>query len=111
MHDKSEWIRRVKLRAGELYRRRETRMLGGLSAACTVLALSLIGAISATTGRGFGGVSELYGAMILHDGAGGYVFAGILAFMAGVVVAVLCIRHRRIKEKQMSESDKEEKLK
>jgi len=111
MPDKSQWVRRVKLRIRELQRRSENRIIGGLSAACAALALSLIGAIGATTGGGRGGATELYGAMLLYDDAGGYVFAGVLAFMAGVVVTVLCIRHRRITEKQSEESDRKEKMK
>ena len=111
MADNAEWVRRLMLRAEELRRRSEKRLLDGLSVACVALALSLIGAIGSTTGRGRGGVSGLYGAMLLNDEAGGYVFAGVLAFMAGVVVTVLCIRQRRKSEKQMHEPDRKEKSK
>ncbi|NLA11461.1 MAG: hypothetical protein GX883_04990 [Firmicutes bacterium] len=109
MDDTAERVRRVRLRAGELHRKRENRLLGGLSSLCAVLTFSLIGAIAAMTGGRQGGtVPGFYGAMLLYDGVGGYVLVGVLALAAGVVVTALCLRYRRKTEKQKDERDKED---
>ena len=107
MYDTAEQIRRVQLRAGQIHRQRENRLLGGLGSLCMVLTFSLIGAIGALTGGGRGGmVPGLYGAMLLYEGAGGYVVVAVLSFAAAVVITVLCIRHGAKFEKH-SKGDKE----
>lgn len=110
MDDTAERVRRVRLRAMELHRKRENRLLGGLGSLCAVLTFSLIGAIGAMTGGGQGGsVPGFCGAiLLLGDGAGGYVLVGVLALTAGVVVTALCLRYRRKIEKQKDERDKED---
>ena len=110
MYDTAERVRQVRLRAGQLHRKRENRLLGGLSSLCAVLAFSLIGSIAAMTGGGQGGtVPGLYGAMLLFEDAGGYVLAAVLSFAIATVITVLCIRSReKSKEKYLKEEDKEE---
>jgi fructose-specific phosphotransferase system IIC component len=92
-----ERIRLAKQRAEELRRKRERRPLRGLSAMSIMLLISLTGAICALSGERPGAVPGLYGATLLNDDAGGYVLAAVLAFMAGVVVTVMCLRYRRKK--------------
>lgn len=111
MHDTAERVRRVRLRAGEMRRKRENRLLGGLSSLCAVLAFSLIGTIGVLTGSGQGGtVPGFYGAMLLYEDAGGYVLVGVLSFAAAVVITVLCIRSReRIKKNKNNTEENEKK--
>ena len=105
MYDTAERVGRVRLRAGQLRRKKENRLLGGLSSLCAVLAFSLIGSIAAMTGGAQGGmVSGLYGAMLLFEDAGGYVLAAVLSFAAAVVITVLCI-HSREKTKKNKNND------
>jgi hypothetical protein len=107
MHDTAERVRRVQLRAGELHRKRERRLLGGLASLCVLLAFSLVGTVGIMTGGGRGcTVLGSYGAILLHDDAGGYVLASVLAFTVGVVVTALCIRHRK-KEKEKSKEEEQ----
>ena len=95
MYDTAERVRRVRLRIGELHRKRENRLLGGLASLCAVLTFSLIGTICFLTGGGQGGtVPGLYGAVLLFEDAGGYVLTGVLSFAAAVVITVFCIRRR-----------------
>ncbi len=110
MHDTAERIRRVRLRAEELHRKRESRFLGGLGSLCMVLTFSLIGAIGALTGGGRGGmVPGLYGAMLLYEGAGGYVVVAVLSFAAAVVITVLCIRSREKIKRNKNNTEENEK--
>ena len=92
MHDTVERVRLVRLRAGELHRKRENRLLGGLVSLCAVLSFFLVGTIGVMTGGGRGNVTGLYGTMLLFDEAGGYVLVGVVSFMVAVVITLICIR-------------------
>jgi hypothetical protein len=109
MHDTVERVRRVRLRAGELRRKREDLILGGLGSLCAALALALVGAVGAMTGGGQGGtVPGVYGAMLLRDGAGGYALVGVLSFMAGVVATALGFRYGRKTANQENENKEDD---
>lgn len=109
MRDRTERVRQVQLRAKELHRKREKRLLGGLSLVCAALAFPLIGVICAMTGGGQGSrVPGFYGAMLLYEDAGGYVLVAVLALTTGVVVTALCLRYRRKREKKKDEGNKED---
>lgn len=112
MHDTAERVRRMRLRAGELHRKRENRLLGALTSLCALLAVSLIGAVGTMTGGGHGGtVPGLYGTMLLYEDAGGYVLAAVLSFAAAVVITVLCIKYRAKSEKHNKKQNEEEQSK
>lgn len=85
----------VRMRSLRLRReRRKTAVMGALSGGLA-LCLGLL-----VFGQGMNheaGTAGMYsGAMMLFENAGGYVLAAIVAFMAGVIVTVLCIRKRRV---------------
>ena len=43
----------------------------------------------------------MYGAILLHEGAGGYVLVAVAAFTLAVVITVICMRlHERERQKQ-----------
>ena len=92
MRSTAEMTRAVHGRAAAL-RRRRVASAGAASGALTVALLALIGRLGGLAHRpaaeGFAGAS------MLSDSAGGYVLAAVLAFMAGVIVAVALIRHRK----------------
>jgi hypothetical protein len=99
MHNTTERIRRVKLRVGKKRYKRETRLLGGLSALCLVLFCSLIGIIDTIVGNVHGKAFGMYGAMLLHEDAGGYVLVAVIVFAAATVITVLCIRSKEKNKK------------
>ena len=77
-------------------RRREKQILAALSTASTGLFLCLILLIFGSESAHYAGTAGVYsGAMMLFGGAGSYVLTAIIAFMAGVIITVLCIRYRR----------------
>ena len=94
MYDAAVRVRLVKSRVRRRRRERERRALRGLAALCLLLAVSLCGTAGAA---GFGslGAMGLYGSILLHEGASGYVVVGVLSFTAAVVITVLCIRYRK----------------
>lgn len=99
MHDTAERVRLVQLRADELHRKRENRLLGGLVSLCAVLSFFLIGTVDTMTGGGRGNVPGLYGTMLLYDEAGGYVLVGVISFMVAVVITLMCVRGEKKNEK------------
>ena len=107
MRDTSARVRLVKDRVRRRKRRREKRVLCGLFTLCLFLFVSLVGAVKAVAGFGQLAAFSVYGSMLLHEGVGGYVLVGLLAFTAAVVLTVLCIRYReRSKGKEEEEETK-----
>ena len=77
----------------EQQERKKTTLLG---AGCGTLAVCLI-LLGFHEGAGnSGGTATLYtGAAMLFENAGGYVTTAVAAFMAGMIVTVICIRNRQ----------------
>ncbi|MEG2421682.1 MAG: hypothetical protein RSB55_09025 [Oscillospiraceae bacterium] len=86
-------IKRVLARTKKLRHQRERRLLGGLSALCLLLTVGLAALFGAVTvGIPYGSpVTGTYAAVLLHEGAGGYVLVGVLAFSIGALITVLCL--------------------
>ena len=74
-------------------------MTQGLSGTAAMLTIALVAVFHGFTGSGAGEIEEsFYGAFLLSQSAGGYVLAGVIAFLLGAVVTLLCIRsQKRIK--------------
>lgn len=94
MYDTATHVKMVKKRIRQMRRRRETRRITALYAACTLLSAALVGAADTFAGPKQAALSGMYGSMLLHEGAGGYVLVGVLTFSAAVVLTVVCIRFR-----------------
>ena len=107
MYDTAERIRLVRLRVGELHRKRENLLLGGLASLCGVLSFLLIGTVGAMTDGGLGNVPGFYGSMLLFDDAGGYVLVGVISFTAAVVITLMCIRGKKRNEKSKEAGSRE----
>lgn len=91
-----EAAREIEKRAALLRRRRERRKIAALFTLTSALLTALVFSVEAQNGgpaavwtSGAG-----YGSILLAEGAGGYVLAGVIAFAAGVTVTMLCIRRR-----------------
>ncbi|MBQ3390761.1 MAG: hypothetical protein IJG57_06810 [Firmicutes bacterium] len=92
----SEVLRR---RTVQIEKKRERRVTRGLSGAAAVLTIALVAVIHGLTGPGVGEIGEsFYGAFRLSQSAGGYVLAGVIAFILGAVVTLVCLKsQKRIK--------------
>ena len=91
MYDTEERIELVKKRMYEYHRRQEWRTVCRLSVLCTLLFLSLVGA--------------MYGTILLHEGAGGYVLVAVISFTVAVVITALCIKFRNRGQKSQDAED------
>ena len=96
----------VHKRTEELRRRREKDMLF-LTGVCSCILLAvLIPVIAGLTGPSAESFSDVFtGASLLDPGAGGYVMAAVLAFMAGVIVTIAIIRKNRKSETRNQKSE------
>ena len=100
MKDREAKLDEIFRRAEAIRRRQEehrTRLLGGATAA---LALALIVTVGGFAGRGAEIRGTALGAFLLGPEAGGYVLVALLAFMLGIVAALLAQRHRQMKQRE-----------
>ena len=88
----SEVLRR---RTVQIERKRERRKTRGLAGATAALFVILIAAVQGLAGILPGEYSEsVYGAFRLSQSAGGYVLAGVIAFVLGAALTLVCLRSR-----------------
>ena len=88
MYDTETRVCLVKQRVAEKRRRQEWRGIYRLSALCMTLFLSLVRMVGAVQGQPMD-ASGMYGTILLHEGAGGYVLAGVISFTAAVVITAV----------------------
>lgn len=94
MYDTEKRVELVKKRVREKYRRKELRGIYRLSALCIALFAFLVGTVHTAAGQTQITARGMYGSILLHEDAGGYVLAGVISFATAVMITVLCIRLR-----------------
>ena len=98
MYDTEKRIELVKKRMHEYHRRQERRTVCRLSVLCTLLFLSLVGAMGIMQNKPIN-VTGMYGTILLHEDAGSYVLVAVISFTVAVVITALCqIQKKRTKE-------------
>ena len=86
----------------EYHRRQERRTVCRLSVLCTLLFLSLVGAMGIMQNKPIN-VTGMYGAILLHEDAGGYVLVAVISFTVAVVITTaLCIKFRKKGQKSQA---------
>ena len=96
MYDTEKRIELVKKRMHEYHRRQERRTVCRLSVLCTLLFLSLVGAM---------GIMQNKPINLLHEDAGGYVLVAVISFTVAVVITALCIKFRKRGQKSQDVED------
>ena len=94
MYDTEKRVELVKKRVHEKYRRKKRRGICRLSALCTALSAFLVGTVYTAAGQTQITARGMYGSILLHEDAGGYVLVGVISFSTAVMITVLCIRLR-----------------
>ena len=116
MYDTETRVCLVKQRVAEKRRRQEWRGIYRLSALCMTLFLSLVRMVGAVQGQPME-APGMYGTILLHEDAGGYVLVGVVAFAAAAAITALCFRlrskenHRNDGADKPARHEKEEKSK
>ena len=104
-------LQELSARSRRLRRKRKRQSLGALSAASLVLFAALIVSVRTVAGRlSPEAESSVLGAFVLPNAAGGYILAGVIAFVLGVIITLLCIRYKR-KNDEITETDNPEVIK
>ena len=104
MYDTEKSIELVKKRMHEYHHRQERRAVCRLSVLCTLLFLSLVGATGIMQSQPIN-VTGMYGTILLHEGAGGYVLVAVISFTVAVVITALCIKFRKRGQKSQDAED------
>ena len=104
MYDTETRVCLVKQRVAEKRRRQEWRGIYRLSALCMTLFLSLVRMVGAVQGQPMD-ASGMYGTILLHEGAGGYVLVAVISFTVAVVITALCIKFRKREQKSQDAED------
>ena len=84
MYDTEKRIELVKKRMHEYHRRQERRTVCRLSVLCTLLFLSLVGTMGMMQSQPID-ITGMYGTILLHEDAGGYVLVAVISFTVAVV--------------------------
>lgn len=88
-----EALQETMRRAEALRRKRDRRVKHVLLGGTAVLACALFGFAYELVPHGFSLGETAYGAFLLPSEAGGYILAGVAAFIIGVLVTMLCLRY------------------
>ena len=109
MYDTEKRVELVKKRMYEYRRRKERHRVYHLSALCALLFLSLAGALGTVQIQPMD-AAGMYGAILLHEGVGGYVLVAMTAFVLAVVITVVCMRLHEREKKQQKQKQKRKKI-
>lgn len=93
MYATEKRVELVKRKIREKRRRQERCVVFSLSALCALLFSFLAGIVGSVRGQPMD-AAGMYGAILLHKDAGGYVLVAVISFAAAVVITVLCIKLR-----------------
>ena len=104
MYDTETRVCLVKQRVAEKRRRQEWRGIYRLSALCMTLFLSLVRMVGAVQGQPME-APGMYGTILLHEDAGGYVLVAVISFTVAVVITALCIKFRKRGQKSQDAED------
>ena len=107
MYDAKTRAALVKARVRAAQRRQARRGRYGLAGMCTALLAVLVGAVDAAAGQPQAATEGTFGAMLLHEAAGGYVLVGVVSFTAAMVLTVLCIRYREKRRRESGAAETE----
>ena len=104
MYDTKKRVALVKQRMAVHRRRQALQCVHRLSTLCVLLFLSLVGMMVQGQPMDAAG---MYGAILLHEGVGGYVLVAVISFTAAVVITVVCISFRK-REQPGQDTEKEQ---
>ena len=103
MYDTQKRVALAKERIVESRRRQARRSIRSLSALCALLFLSLLGTVGTVQSQPMD-AAGMYGAILLHEGVGGYVLEAVISFTAAVVLTAFYIKFRKRKARKTKET-------
>ena len=100
-------LREVMRRKNLHLRRRDSRITGLLSGIAVCLATAAAAVVSGFSGsEAFFAPDFAYGAFLLSSRSGSYVLCGVIAFVCGSLITVLCVRRKRKQDEEQAKRTK-----
>ena len=93
-YTEQEQLDEILLRGEKLRYRKDRNVTRGLSTSVAVLFFALAACIGTLGGKGVLESRTDYGSFLLSAETGGYVLTAVIAFVAGVITAVLIKKYR-----------------
>ena len=107
-----EQLHEIMMRGHQRQHRRGNRVTGLLSGAAACLAIMSAAAVSFFSGAETTYISDsVYGAFLLSSRSGSYVLCGVIAFVCGSLITVLCIRAKRKQDAEKAEDNRRRDIK
>ena len=104
-------VREIQRRTRRYRRRYENRVLSSLAAFSLFLLAGIGVLLQDVQLHGISTVAEGYSSVLLRENAGAYIVVGVVAFVTGVILTVLCIQYNKRKKQQTKDmKESEEKL-
>ena len=97
-YTEQEQLDDILIRGERLRHRKDRNVTRALSTSVAVLFFALAACIGTLGGKGVLESRTDYGSFLLSAETGGYVLTAVIAFVAGVITAVLIQRHRKAKQ-------------
>ena len=101
-YTEQEQLQQILLRGEQFRRRKDRRVLKGLSVSAVALLCALVLFVGALGRMGFAEARSVYGSFLLSAETGGYVLVAVLAFVAGVIMATVIHRCKKDSREQDS---------
>ena len=112
MRSREERVRAVCCRVAQMRRQRRLRAITAGAVAASVLVTAVLAVQMPERMRAVAGneVEDVQAAasVFRNGGAAGYVLIGLLAFVLGICVTVLCFRIRELEKARMDEEKRED---
>lgn len=102
-YTKKEQLNEILLRGEKLRKKKDRNTLRGLSTTAALLFIALVSCIGTFGKSGAPGSRSEYGSFLLSAETGGYILTALLAFLAGVITAVLIQKNKKAKQKNRAE--------
>lgn len=97
-------LREIMLRKRRCQRRQSRQITTCLSGAAACLVIAFAAVVSVFSGSETAFVADsAYGAFLLSSRSGSYVLCGIIAFVCGSLITILCIRSKRKQDREKEE--------
>ena len=94
MYDTAMRVKLVKIRIRKKQRQHEKFNFYKLAVLCVILSSSLVYMVYDAIGINKAVTYGMYGSILLHEDAGGYIMVAIISFIAAVIITFICIKYK-----------------
>ena len=100
MYDTAMRVKLVKIRIRKKQRQHEKFNFYKLAVLCVILSSSLVYMVYDAIGINKAVTYGMYGSILLHEDAGGYIMVAIISFIAAVIITFICIKYKEKEDRR-----------